>query len=117
MNIDPIIDPNTISELKATVGFEFIGELIDTYLEETPRLIEELVQLLEKLDTVAFGRTAHSIKSSSASLGALSFSALAKELEMMGKAGDLTGAEAKVEQLKVNYGQVKRALKELKDGS
>jgi HPt (histidine-containing phosphotransfer) domain-containing protein len=117
VNIDPIIDPNTISELKATVGSEFIGELIDTYLEETPRLIEELVPLLEKLDTVAFGRTAHSIKSSSASLGALSFAAQAKELELMGKAGDLTGAEVKVEQLKVDYGQVKRALKELKDGS
>ena len=117
MSTESIIDLNTLSELKTTVGPEFIGELVDTYLEETPRLIEELGLHLDKQDAVAFGRTAHSIKSSSASLGALEFAALAKELELMGKAGNLTGAEAKVEQLKMDYGKVERALKELKDGS
>ena len=114
---ETIIDPNTIAELKSTVGADFIGELIDAYWEETPRLITELGQFLTKQDAVAFGRTAHSIKSSSASLGAMQFAALARELEMMGKAGDLTGAEAKLERLAANYVQVQRALKELKDGS
>ena len=117
MNDDPVIDQNTISELKATVGDDFVVELIDTYLEETPRLITELEQFLAKQDAVAFGRTAHSIKSSSASLGALSFAALARELEMMGKSGELAGAKVKVEALEAEYIQVQQALKELKNGS
>jgi len=117
MSTEPIIDLNTISELKATVGGDFIGELVDTYLEETPRLIADLEPLLAKQEAEAFGRTAHSIKSSSASLGALSFAALAKELEMMGKSGDLAGAQPKVKRLAMDYAQVQSALKELRDGS
>lgn len=117
MNVDLIIDQNIISELKVTVGDDFLVELIDTYLEETPRLLSELEQFLLKQDAAAFGRTAHSIKSSSASLGALSFSAQAKELEMMGKSGELAGADVKVKALGVDYKRVQIALKELKDGS
>ncbi len=116
MTIASIIDPNTIAELKATVGADFIGELIDAYLEETSRLVADLEPLLAKQDAVAFSRTAHSIKSSSASLGALSFAELAKELEMTGKAGNLDGAESKVKRLEEEYGTVKTTLKELKDG-
>ena len=111
------IDPNTIAELKSTVGVDFIGELIDAYLEETPRLIADLRQSLASQDAPTFGRNAHSIKSSSASLGALSFASLAKELEMMGKAGDLAGVEARVERLAEDYVKVEHALKELKDES
>jgi HPt (histidine-containing phosphotransfer) domain-containing protein len=115
LNTELIIDPVTFSELKITVGADFIGELIDAYLEDTPRLLTQLQQYLTQQDAQAFTRTAHSIKSSSASLGALSFSALAKELEMMGKQGGLTGTEAKVELLNKDYLQVQRRLKELKD--
>ncbi len=117
MNAEPVIDAATFAELKTTVGADFIGELIDAYLDDTPRLINELVESLAQQDATKFGRTAHSIKSSSASLGALLFSALARELEMIGKQGSLAGVEPKVEQLKMNYVQVQQKLKELKDES
>jgi HPt (histidine-containing phosphotransfer) domain-containing protein len=117
MTIDLIIDPTTIAELKATVGADFIGELIDAYLDDTPRLIADLELQLAKQDAVGFGRIAHSIKSSSASLGALSFAALAKELEMIGKEGNLVGVEPRVKRLATEYTRVKSSLEELKDGS
>jgi hypothetical protein len=41
----------------------------------------------------------------------MSFSASAKELEMMGKAGDLSAAAGKVESLGADFDQVARALK------
>jgi HPt (histidine-containing phosphotransfer) domain-containing protein len=115
LNNEPVIDPSTFAELKANVGADFIGELIDAYLEDTPRLLFELQQTLAQQDALAFSRAAHSIKSSSASLGALQFSAQAKELEMIGKAGDLTAVDEKVKQLEGEYLMVEQRMKELKD--
>jgi HPt (histidine-containing phosphotransfer) domain-containing protein len=117
LNAEPVIDALTFAELKTTVGADFIGELIDAYLDDTPRLLNELEESLAGQDATKFTRTAHSIKSSSASLGALSFSAQAKELEMIGKQGSFAGVQPKVQQLKMNYVQVRQKLRELKDES
>ena len=115
MNAQPVIDEMTFAELKTTVGADFIGELIDAYLDDTPKLINELAESLAQQDVTKFGRTAHSIKSSSASLGALPLSWLAKELEMMGKQGNLSEAESKVKHLQESYFQVQHKLEELRD--
>jgi HPt (histidine-containing phosphotransfer) domain-containing protein len=115
MNPEPVIDALTFSELKTTVGADFIGELVDAYLDDTPRLINELAESLAQHDAIKFSRTAHSIKSSSASLGALPLSLIAKELEMMGKQGTLAGAGSKVKHLQENYYQVQQKLEALRD--
>ena len=60
-------------------------------------------------------RTAHSIKSASASLGALSLSQLARELEMGGKTNALAELRAKVKQLAADFAAVKYRLEELRD--
>jgi CheY-like chemotaxis protein/HPt (histidine-containing phosphotransfer) domain-containing protein len=78
----PAIDALTFESLAASMGEDYIGELVAAYLEETPRLIAGLRQSLEKGDAVAFQRTAHSIKSSSASFGASSLSEAARQLEL-----------------------------------
>jgi HPt (histidine-containing phosphotransfer) domain-containing protein len=110
-----IIDMPTYNQLKELMGAHFIIELIDTYNTETAALIEQLGQALAMGEATLFGRSAHSIKSSSASLGALAFSQQARELEMMGKAKDLNGADVKVEKLMADFIQVKRRLEELRD--
>jgi HPt (histidine-containing phosphotransfer) domain-containing protein len=99
------------------MGSDFIVELIDTYNLETGTLIEQLNQALISGEAPSFGRYAHSIKSSSASLGALTFSQQARELEMMGKANDLSGADKKLEQLAADFLLVRQCLEELKDES
>ncbi len=109
-----IIDPETFNNLKDLMGGDFIVELIDTYNTETGVLIERLQQALVAQDAPAFGRTAHSIKSSSASLGALAFSQQARELEMMGKSNDLASAGSKLALLAADFVQVRRRLEELK---
>jgi HPt (histidine-containing phosphotransfer) domain-containing protein len=110
-----VIDPIKFSELKEMMGADFIVELIDTYILETGQLVRQLQQALSAGDGPTFGRLAHSIKSSSASLGALDFSQQARELEMMGKAGDLSGAGPKLERLAADFLQVKGCLEELKN--
>jgi HPt (histidine-containing phosphotransfer) domain-containing protein len=110
-----IIDLATYNQLKEQMGADFVAELIDTYNIETAQLINQLARAFANGETAAFGRFAHSIKSSSASLGALLFSQQARELEMMGKANDLTGAGQKLEKLNTDFLQVKECLEGLKD--
>ncbi len=117
MEEQAIIDMPTFIQLKELMGADFVQELIDTYITETQALIEQLSQALAGSEAVPFGRYAHSIKSSSASLGALEFSQQARELEMMGKANDLAGAGQKLERLCADFSLVREKLEELKHGS
>jgi HPt (histidine-containing phosphotransfer) domain-containing protein len=113
MNTQSVIDLPTFEALKEAMGADYIGELLQAYFEETPQLLADLQQALEKQDCETFRRSAHSIKSTSNSFGALNFGADAKELEMMGREGKLEGAAPKVEALHANYLVVKQALEEL----
>ena len=116
MSIPSVIDLPTFEALKESMGADYINELVQAYFEETPQLITKLQGALAKKDTEAFRQAAHSIKSTSNSFGALQLGALAKELEMMGRAHNLEGAAAKVEQLVQDYSSVQMRLKELCNG-
>jgi len=107
-----IIDSTTFEELKEAMGDDFIPELVSTYLDETAALIQKLREALAASQSEDFRRIAHSIKSSSASLGALEFSAQAKELEFIGKAGDFNQAGAALARLEEAWPKVKTALQE-----
>jgi HPt (histidine-containing phosphotransfer) domain-containing protein len=108
---ETIIDQASYENLKQMVGADFIGELLDTYFQDAPGLIAEMHQALEKGDAMAFSRAAHSFKSNSASFGALGLAAQARELEFMGRDGNLTGAGEKLDQLQVSYDQVQITLR------
>ncbi len=57
------------------------GRLIDTYLGELPRLVAALRRALDEGDREAMHRAVHSLKSSSASMGAQHLSDLCADLE------------------------------------
>ncbi len=114
---ESVIDQNTFENLKQTVGAEFLDELIVTFNEDSPKLIAEMRQALAEANAEQLRRAAHSLKSNSANFGATNLSASAKELELMGKAGTLTGAAEKVESLEAEFRRVERALKALQNGS
>lgn len=114
MNTQVIIDQRTFDDLKDVMGADFIVELVDTYTLETEGLIKQMQTALAAGDAAAFGRLAHSIKSSSASMGALAFSQQARELEMLGKTGSLAGAEPLVERFNTDFLAVRQTLEELK---
>lgn len=117
MEEQAIIDMQTFRQLQEMAGVDFVGELLDTYFSETQTIIDQLGAALVSGDAVTFGRSAHSIKSSSASFGALDFAGLARELEMMGKANNLNGADSKLQQLSADFLRVKQRLEELKNGA
>jgi CheY-like chemotaxis protein len=108
----PAIDRTAFENLKQAMGAEFIGELIDTFLEDTPKLLADMRRAWAERNADTFRRAAHSLKSNSANFGAATLSALSKELEMMGKAGELEGAEQEMARVEKEYERVKRELVE-----
>ena len=84
-----VIDMTAFEDLKQMAGADFIGELIDTFLDDAPQLIQQLQSALAANDAESFRRAAHSLKSNAASFGASHVSGLAKELEMLGRENKL----------------------------
>jgi two-component system, sensor histidine kinase and response regulator len=90
----PIVDERVLAELMASTGDDigFVRELVDTYLADTPTQLEAMTVAVDADDADALVRPAHTLKSSSATVGAMRLSAVARELEMAGRSGGLDGA-------------------------
>jgi CheY-like chemotaxis protein/HPt (histidine-containing phosphotransfer) domain-containing protein len=105
-----LIDETTFDGLKATMGADFIVELIETYLDDSPQLFGQLRRALELNDLDGFRRAAHSLKSNSANFGALKLAAIAKELEQAAKTGSLARVEPRLSAAESEYARVALAL-------
>ncbi|MGZ8260249.1 MAG: Hpt domain-containing protein [Caldimonas sp.] len=80
----PPIDDAAFAELQASAGADFVRELVETFLEEAPRMLDELRSAAAAGRADAFRRAAHSLKSNANTFGALALGALARELELNG---------------------------------
>jgi HPt (histidine-containing phosphotransfer) domain-containing protein len=107
------IDMNTFNALKESTGADFIGELIDAFLDDAPDGLSQMRTALANGDVDTFRREAHSLKSNAATFGAMELSALAKELELMGRENNLNIGD-RLEVLEETYRQVESQLKALK---
>ena len=110
----PVIDQTIFDELKQMSGADFINELIDTFLEDSPKLIEEMESALRANNVDTFRRAAHSLKSNAATFGANDLSVLAKELEMLAKENRINETGDRLRALEEAYESVRRELNELK---
>ena len=86
------LDADVVRDLLEVMGDEFT-DLVRVYLEDTPKSIALLEKAAGAADNQGLIAPAHSLKSTSANLGALSLSELAKRLEHGARSGDL-GNEA-----------------------
>ena len=110
----PVIDAATFEALKKTTGAEFVLELVDTFLQEAPVMLEDLRGALAAKDAEKFRRTAHSLKSNSNTFGALTLGAMARELELTSVAKVSAGNAAPVDALADEYSRVATALTALR---
>ena len=85
----PAIDKATFEELKQMSGADFINELIDAFLDDTPQMIRNMETAVAAGDVESFRRNAHSLKSNAYTFGATELGELAKELERMGRESNL----------------------------
>ncbi|NES08398.1 MAG: hypothetical protein F6K22_40030 [Okeania sp. SIO2F4] len=107
------IDKAVLQELKEMAGDapEMVVEIIDCYLEDTPILLDEISQAIEQLQPELLRKSAHTMKSSSASIGATKLSELCKNLEFIGRGGTTEGANVILSQAKAEYERVETALR------
>ena len=112
------LDRAALDNLLALVGGDqaLLGELIDSYLQDTPPLLAALRRSLGEGNADGVRQAAHPLKSTSRDFGANRLSELARELEAIGKAGKLEGAAALVAQVEAEYPGVKAALEGVRAG-
>jgi len=108
------LDMNTFEELKQMSGDDFIDELVDTFLEDAPKLVAEMKSSLQADDADTFRRAAHSLKSNSATFGATRLAELSRELEVMGREHRLSEAAPRLPALEETLGSVCAELKGLR---
>lgn len=106
------IDLKVFNELKDATGADFIGELVQAFLEDAPSQIAQMQSALTGQDTESFRRAAHTLKSNAATFGATDLSGLARELEMLGREKNLEVGN-RLQVLEEAFGQVKNQLNEL----
>ena len=119
MPTDEIIDQATFAGLLDSLGgdVDFLSELVEAYVTSSPELMDSMRQAIASGEAPALQRAAHSLKTGSASFGAVAFAARCKALEDMGKAGEFAGTESKVAALEAGYAEVVAALQARVDGA
>jgi HPt (histidine-containing phosphotransfer) domain-containing protein len=91
----PVLDASVLAELSASVGGDraFVTDLIDAYLTDGAQQVEQVEAAVAAGDPEALVRPAHTLKSSSATVGATRLAAIARELEFAGREGRVDDAQ------------------------
>jgi HPt (histidine-containing phosphotransfer) domain-containing protein len=102
-----------LREMGRGLGWEVPRRIIELYLGDAPARVAELWRAHSAADSRALGEAAHSLKGSSANLGASSLAELCHNLEQ--ESGDAVAAvgEAKLRAVEAEYGKVEAAMRRL----
>ena len=100
----------SLRELQDEGDPDIVAEVGGLFMKHSPDKVKAILEAAEKNDAKGLQMAAHSLKSSSAYVGAMRLSALAKELEMMGRSGILEGAQESAETLQEEFDLAVKAL-------
>jgi signal transduction histidine kinase/DNA-binding response OmpR family regulator len=89
---------------------QLLRDIVDLFLEECPRLMDEIRVALDRKDAKAVQRGAHSLRGSTSNLAAQMASEAALKLERLAHAGDLVNAESVLKELEFQLERLKPAL-------
>lgn len=104
------LDKTVLAETMGPNMDTLLPRLLPVYLEDGDLLISWLAEALQSGDATKMRQAAHRLMGNSASMGVLTVAALAEELELLGKSGDLSTAEQHLTALIEEYTKVKTAL-------
>lgn len=107
------INRAALGDLLETTGGDpsFLAEPIDSYVADTDTLLASMRHALATGNAEELRRAAHSLKSNSATFGALRLTALCAHLEEQAAAGELDGAAGRVAEVENEFATVKPALR------
>ena len=103
------LDAGVLDELRDVLGTE-VDRIVAVYLEDAPRLIAQLQHAAASHDPIALRVAAHTLKSSSANVGATALATAARELEHGARDGTLTDPALAVARIVDEFARVRAAL-------
>jgi CheY-like chemotaxis protein/HPt (histidine-containing phosphotransfer) domain-containing protein len=109
----PVIQSEFIDNIRAlqqTGGIDLVKKVVGHYFTSSPLLLDTIHKGIADADPASIHQAAHSLKSSSANLGALNLSDLCKKMESLGRAGSIAGAAELMVQIESAYGAVRKEL-------
>lgn len=110
---EAVLDRQILDSLRDMAGPKaaaMLSLIIGNYLEDAPERLQEIREAVAQGDPEGLRQGAHSMRSSSANLGALTLANLFKELENLGRAGTTANAQALLNQVEKEYENVIKAL-------
>ena len=95
----PILDHGVVAELRESTGGDddFVRELVETYVSEATGYLDAMAAAADATDAGAIVRPAHTLTSSSATLGAMRLAGIARTIEEAGREGRTDELAADVE--------------------
>jgi response regulator RpfG family c-di-GMP phosphodiesterase len=111
-----LLDVDVINEIVALQRPgkpDLLTKVVEIYLEETEKLINEIKTGMAQRNYEQIRSAAHSLKSSSAHIGALTIAAFARDLETLGKNKSVVGADELVRSLDSHLSSVRPELQSL----
>lgn len=114
-----LLDPGKINSIRSldpdgTAGL--FKKIVELFIEKSPELIQRITSALEAGDAEGVFRAAHSLKSSSATIGAMGLSETCGQLETIGRQGALEGARELSQKIQSELHQVCVALNRMREG-
>jgi len=111
----PVLSMDVVEELRAVMGNEYLS-LIRLFLQDAPEHIRRLEAAAAANNIPALVAPAHTLKSSSANLGALGLSAVAKRIEQGARSNNLARPTVAVLMLENEFRRARNALEALLNG-
>jgi HPt (histidine-containing phosphotransfer) domain-containing protein len=108
-----LLDPKTLANLRALQrpgGSDVLSQIVHLYLEKAPQLLDLLREAVTRNDASAIFRLAHSLKSSSGNVGAVTLAELCQGLEVMGRTQHTAEAPETLVAIEAEYAMVQEAL-------
>jgi len=99
-----------IRALSRDGGDALVQKVINAYVGDVPQHLRTLRQAVGGFDAVTVKRIAHSLKSASANVGAESLAGLCKDLEQLGRADTIEGADALLTDMEHEFQAVRHSL-------
>lgn len=108
------IDMTALDELLEVVGDQgALAELTASFLDTGPPLVQQLQSSAQGGDLAAFGRAAHTLKSSARDFGATALADSCAALEKQAKADETIGSDGDVARVVAQFSEVEGALRTL----
>lgn len=102
-----------LSMLDPTGANRLVHRVLSTYQASLGRLMQQMAEARERADHAAVRLAAHTLKSSSASIGALELSRLCASAEQAVREGQLDAVPSLVQDLQTEARRVEQAVQDL----